>query len=53
MKNKLYQAFLLLTLLGCRNVKNVFTINSQGHIQVTNATPGLNNNWFITNIGVS
>ena len=23
------------------------------HIQVTNATPGLNNNWFITNIGVS
>jgi hypothetical protein len=25
----------------------------ESHIQVTNATPGLNNNWFITNIGVS
>jgi len=28
-------------------------IKDLSHIQVTNATPGLNNNWFITNIGVS
>jgi len=28
-------------------------LNCKCHIQVTNATPGLNNNWFITNIGVS
>jgi hypothetical protein len=38
---------------GANTLTFEITGDNKRHIQVTNATPGLNNNWFITNIGVS